>query len=463
MRRATSPPIDPPATQLLVERDDSSRQDEQGHQLLTLATAAGAYPLKKKTSELVNDDDDDEDDDFNDDNNVELVHLVEEGFHNDAPPPSSRSRLQRKKTTQQNQQRPPAERQLIDIWRHYSILISIVFISIIFITTIVCNNNNSNNENNNISRVFQKALHYITLQLTSDFIINFLAGGISGSVAKTCTAPIERVKLLIQTQDVNPKVVSGEVIPYSGIIDCFTRVMKEQGITSLWRGNVTNIIRYFPTQAFNFAFKDSIKSLFPVVDDKETQFGKFFLVNMLSGGLAGAGSLCFVYPLDFARTRLASDVGEDNQQFNGLWDCLRQTFATGGIRGIYNGIGVSIMGIIPYRGIYFGLFDTLSGINPYESASSNVVRATSKFVCAQTSAICAAYVSYPFDTVRRRLQMQSELTEDECVYDGTVDCFVKIVKDEGPWALFKRVLVPMLYVPWVPPWYLSFILKSLLQ
>ena len=235
----------------------------------------------------------------------------------------------------------------------------------------------------------------------------------------------------------NPKVISGEVIPYSGIINCFTRVINEQGITSLWRGNVTNIIRYFPTQAFNFAFKDSIKSLFPVVDDKETQFGKFFLVNMLSGGLAGAGSLCFVYPLDFARTRLASDGGEDNQQFNGLWDCLQQTFATGGIRGIYNGIGVSIMGIIPYRGIYFGLFDTLSGINPYESASSNVVRATSKFLCAQTSAICAAYVSYPFDTVRRRLQMQSELTEDECVYNGTVDCFVKIVKDEGPCALFK--------------------------
>lgn len=269
MRRATSPPINPPEAQqvveLLVEKDDSSRQDEQGHHQLALL-AAGAYPLKKKTSELANDDDDEEDDNFNDDdNNVELIHLVEEGFHNDAPPPtSSRSRIHqrgRKIIQQQNQQRPPAERQLIDIWRHYSILISIVFISIVFIT-IVCNNNNNEN---NISRVFQKALHYITLQLTSDFIINFLAGGISGSVAKTCTAPIERVKLLIQTQDVNPKVISGEVIPYSGIINCFTRVINEQGITSLWRGNVTNIIRYFPTQAFNFAFKDSIKSLFPVV------------------------------------------------------------------------------------------------------------------------------------------------------------------------------------------------------
>ena len=427
MKRTISP-IDPEATCLVEKKDDSRQEDEQGHQL--------AYPLKKKTSELVDDNEDEDDDDFNDDNNnnVELVHLVEEGFHNDDPP-SSISRIQRVKKILQ-QQNSLAE-QLIDLWRHYSILIisSIVFIiSIVIIITILCNNNNNNN--NNISRIFQKALHYILLQLTSDFIINFLAGGISGSLAKTCTAPIERVKLLIQTQDVNPKVISGEVIPYLGIIDCFKRVTKEQGVTSLWRGNVANIIRYFPTQAFNFAFKDSIKGLFPVVD-KETQFGKFFLVNMASGGLAGAGSLCFVYPLDYARTRLASDVGENNQQFNGLWDCLQQTFATGGIRGIYNGLGISIMGIIPYRGMYFGLFDTLSGINPYETASSNVVRATSKFVCAQTSAICAAYISYPFDTVRRRLQMQSELTEDQCVYDGTVDCFVKIVKGEGPCALFK--------------------------
>ena len=47
--------------------------------------------------------------------------------------------------------------------------------------------------------------------MSNDFIINFLAGGVSGAVAKTATAPIERVKLLIQTQDANPKIISGEV------------------------------------------------------------------------------------------------------------------------------------------------------------------------------------------------------------------------------------------------------------
>jgi len=269
----------------------------------------------------------------------------------------------------------------------------------------------------------------------NDFVINFLAGGVSGAFAKTCTAPIERVKLLIQTQDANPKIISGEVKRFTGIGDCFTRVAAEQGIGAFWRGNLTNIIRYFPTQAFNFAFKDGIKEIFPKAD-KNTEFLKFFAINMAAGGLAGAGSLCIVYPLDFARTRLASDVGS-KQQFNGLLDCLKKTVAASGVGGLYNGIGVSVVGIIPYRGVYFGLFDTLSGLNPYQKEKSTFIRAGSKFACAQTSAIMAGYASYPFDTVRRRLQMQSEKPQAEWIYKGTADCFGKIIKDEGTTALYK--------------------------
>ena len=117
---------------------------------------------------------------------------------------------------------------------------------------------------------------------TVAFLKDFLAGGTAGAVAKTCTAPIERVKLLIQTQDANPKIISGEVKRYTGIVDCFTRVTSEQGFSAFWRGNTVNVIRYFPTQAFNFAFKDTIKGLFPKYDPK-SEFGAFFATNMASG------------------------------------------------------------------------------------------------------------------------------------------------------------------------------------
>lgn len=268
------------------------------------------------------------------------------------------------------------------------------------------------------------------------FLADFAAGGISGAIAKTATAPIERVKLIIQTQDANPLIKSGQVPRYTGIGNCFTRVYSEQGLKAFWRGNFTNVIRYFPTQAFNFAFKDTIKAMFPKYSPK-TNFFMFFMTNMASGGLAGAGSLCIVYPLDYARTRLASDVGSGQKSFNGLADCLVKTAkGPAGFFGLYNGFGVSVAGIIPYRGVYFGMFDSLVGINPFRK-DTGIIGLASKFAIAQVTAITAGYASYPFDTIRRRLQMQSEKPKSEWYYSGTMDCLAKIIKDEGSSALFK--------------------------
>merc|ERR1712087_949221 len=267
------------------------------------------------------------------------------------------------------------------------------------------------------------------------FLIDFCAGGVAGAVAKTATAPIERVKLLIQTQDANPKIISGEVPRCTGIVTCFTRVAAEQGFSAFWRGNTVNVIRYFPTQAFNFVFKDTIKAMFPKYNPK-TEFWSFFASNMASGGLAGAGSLTIVYPLDYARTRLASDVGSGNPQFTGLVDCLMKTAASGGFLNMYNGFGVSVVGIVAYRGPYFGIFDTLKEKNPWKE-DKGMVGLLSKFAIAQTTAIIAGFISYPFDTVRRRLQMQSEKPKEQWLYKGTMDCAVKICKDEGIAAMFK--------------------------
>jgi solute carrier family 25 (adenine nucleotide translocator) protein 4/5/6/31 len=263
-----------------------------------------------------------------------------------------------------------------------------------------------------------------------DWATDFCLGGVSGAFAKTLTAPIERVKLVIQTQDANPQIRSGEVPRYTGIGNCFSRIHAEQGLAAFWRGNFTNCIRYFPTQAFNLSFKDSIKKLFPKYNPK-TQFPQFFAVNMASGGMAAAGSLCIVYPLDYARTRLASDVGSGKKTFTGLGDCLKKT-ATGpqGPAGLYAGFGVSLMGIIPYRGFQLGAFDTLVGLNPFKD-DKGILGVVSTFAAAQSAIIAGAGISYPFDTVRRRLQMQAEKPKDEHIYNGTVDCLKKIAAEEG--------------------------------
>lgn len=85
------------------------------------------------------------------------------------------------------------------------------------------------------------------------FMKDFVAGGISAAISKTAVAPIERVKLLLQVQHVSKQIAKDK--QYKGMIDCFVRIPKEQGFLSFWRGNMANVIRYFPTQALNFAFK----------------------------------------------------------------------------------------------------------------------------------------------------------------------------------------------------------------
>lgn len=197
------------------------------------------------------------------------------------------------------------------------------------------------------------------------FMVDFLLGGVSGAVSKTLTAPIERVKLVVQTQDANPKIRSGEVPRYTGMVDCAQRILKEQGLYRFWDGNFTNCLRYFPTQAFNLAFKDTFKKMFPKYNPK-TEFWKFFGANLVSGGLAAAASMTIVYPLDYARTRLASDVGSGKATFSGLGDCIVKTAkGPGGFFALYTGFGVSVCGIIGYRGLQLGTFDTITGLNPW--------------------------------------------------------------------------------------------------
>merc|ERR1711907_606636 len=273
----------------------------------------------------------------------------------------------------------------------------------------------------------------------TDFLVDFTLGGVSGAVSKTLTAPIERVKLVIQTQDANPKIRSGEVPRYTGIVNCFQRVAAEQGVIAFWRGNGTNIIRYFPTQAFNLAFKDSIKAMFPKFN-KKTDFMKFFATQLASGGLAGAASLTIVYPLDYARTRLASDVGSGKKQFNGLLDCLKKTATSSqGPLALYNGYGPSVAGIVAYRGAQFGLNDTIMAFNPY-AKDVGFIAIASKFVTAQIAVTASGLVAYPFDTVRRRLQMESDRPVEERMYKGTIDCGAKILKTEGFNGMYKGAL-----------------------
>lgn len=253
-------------------------------------------------------------------------------------------------------------------------------------------------------------------------LVNLAAGGISGAVSKTITAPLEKVKLAIQNQDSNPKIVSGEMKRYTGMANCFSRHITELGPASLWRGNFANCIRYVPTAAFNLAFKDNIKKLFPKYN-RNTEFGKFAAAQIASGAAAGGCANTLVYPLVYVRTVLGADLGKV-KKYNGMLDCIKKTIAENGFLSLYNGIGPSTIGIVVYRGAQFGLQDILKAFNPYQKEVSAIGLA-SKFAVAQLAVSFSGVVSYPFDTLQRRLQIEASKPEAERMYNGMADCAQK--------------------------------------
>jgi solute carrier family 25 (adenine nucleotide translocator) protein 4/5/6/31 len=96
-------------------------------------------------------------------------------------------------------------------------------------------------------------------QLLNDLLL----GGVVGAIAKTAMAPVERVKLLMQTMESNPDVISGKIPPYKGMGDCFNRTRAEQGMKSFWRGNLVNCLSYATQKVTALAFNDVLNEMFP--------------------------------------------------------------------------------------------------------------------------------------------------------------------------------------------------------
>uniref|UniRef100_A0A7S3YF29 ADP/ATP translocase n=2 Tax=Lotharella globosa TaxID=91324 RepID=A0A7S3YF29_9EUKA len=149
------------------------------------------------------------------------------------------------------------------------------------------------------------------------------------------------------------------------------------------------------------------------------------------------------YPLDFARTRLGADVGAGNRQFAGILDCLGTTVKQSGFLGVYRGISASLGGAIVYRGLQMGTFDTIMALNPHRR-DKGWKGLLSGIAAAQAAGVFARPFCYPFDTVRRRLQMESEKPQAKRLYQNTLHCVRHIIYNEGPLALYKGLFADII-------------------
>jgi len=267
-----------------------------------------------------------------------------------------------------------------------------------------------------------------------NFVEDFMLSGTAAVTSKTIAAPIERIKMVVQNQDEMIRKGTLER-PFKGIVDCAQWISNKEGVQAFWKSNFTNCIRYFPTQALNFAFKGQVKTISILKPSPKTDsYIGGLAKNIMAGGLAGGGSLAFVYSLDYARTRLANDLKGSKKggerEFNGLIDVYKKTMQTDGIQGLYRGFNISFVGIFIYRGLYFGLYDTIMPLFP-----EGTVNLATRFAVGYMVTVAAGLASYPIDTIRRRMMMTSGAKDLQ--YTSSMQCAAAIYKKEGVKSFFK--------------------------
>jgi solute carrier family 25 (adenine nucleotide translocator) protein 4/5/6/31 len=184
----------------------------------------------------------------------------------------------------------------------------------------------------------------------------------------------------------------------------------------------------------NFAFKGQVKNIPQLTPSKTDSYAVSLAKNITAGGLAGGGSLAFVYSLDYARTRLSNDLKGakkgGTREFNGLLDVYRKTWATDGFVGLYRGFNISFVGIFVYRGLYFGLYDTIMPLFPVDK-----VNLATRFAVGYGVTVLAGLASYPIDTIRRRMMMTSG--SQALQYRNSFHCAQTIMAAEGFSSFFK--------------------------
>jgi len=153
--------------------------------------------------------------------------------------------------------------------------------------------------------------------------------------------------------------------------------------------------------------------------------------------MAGALSVFPVYPIIFARNRLAADNGSQVREFIGFRDVITKTVKNGGPTALFTGFTAGIPGMIMYRMVYFGAFDTGKALLfPKGTKEASTVKL---WMLAQTVTLLAGLSAYPFSTLQKRMQMTAG--DATPMYAGALDCLGQTLANEGIRGLYRGVMV----------------------
>uniref|UniRef100_T1II66 EF-hand domain-containing protein n=1 Tax=Strigamia maritima TaxID=126957 RepID=T1II66_STRMM len=270
------------------------------------------------------------------------------------------------------------------------------------------------------------------------WIKHLIAGGVAGAVSRTCTAPLDRIKVFFQVHSQH------RVQTFTGV---FRYMIKEGGYLSFWRGNGINVLKITPETAIKFSAYEQIKVF--LLDRHQWGDNELGLQErFLAGSLAGTCSQLLIYPIEVMKTRLAlRKTGE----FLGLIHAIKIIYKREGIMSFYRGFVPNICGIIPYAGIDLTVYETMKKyfLHHYHYEVDNKGKRPFLYgfiilMCGTTSCTVGQMSSYPFALIRTRLQAQSVVRlRSNSTMTGE---FRTILQQDGFLGLYRGMLPTFLKV-----------------
>ncbi|EYB94070.1 hypothetical protein Y032_0176g566 [Ancylostoma ceylanicum] len=247
----------------------------------------------------------------------------------------------------------------------------------------------------------------------------FLLGSIAGACGATAVYPIDLVKTRMQNQRTGSFV--GEVM-YKNSLDCFKKVVKFEGLLGLYRGLLPQIVGVAPEKAIKLTMNDFVR-------DKFTKEGKIPIwAEIFAGGCGGASQVVFTNPLEIVKIRLQVAGEIQTAQKVNVFTVLKEL----GFLGLYKGARACFLRDVPFSAIYFPAYAHAKLATADEDGINHP---GSLFASAFIAGVPAAGLVTPADVIKTRLQVAARA--GQTTYSGVIDCARKVLKEEGPSALWK--------------------------
>ncbi|ESN93250.1 hypothetical protein HELRODRAFT_89164 [Helobdella robusta] len=224
---------------------------------------------------------------------------------------------------------------------------------------------------------------------TSAWMKHLIAGGFAGAVSRTCTAPLDRIKVTLQVSLFNvtlPLIIK--------------QMMEEGGLRSFWRGNGINVAKVIPEMATKFTIYDGIKNKLKTLKGKSELE---VMDRLVAGSMAGMISQSLIFPLEVLKTRLVLRTSSETCR-----SCIQRVFSNKNnmLRNLFRGYVPNIIGIIPYAGIDLAIYETLKREYMSQQSDSTEPQTLVLLTCGVVSSSCGQIVSYPLNLIKTRFQAQ---------------------------------------------------------